>query len=498
MPAKARSASDLGQANVALNEQLGLLFAAPARKIFGVHELVASVRTQLERVFTDIYVEGEVSGYRPAESGHIYFTLKDGSAQLRVVLWRSQARLLRFRPENGMQVIVRGRVTVYDERGEMQLQAEFLEPKGAGALQLAFEQLKARLAEEGLFNPDRKKPIPVLPKRIGIVTSTRAAALRDILNILQRRHDSVNILVYPAQVQGEAAAHEVTAGVRYLNRSAKVDVIIIARGGGSLEDLFAFNDEGLARTVAASKIPIISAIGHETDFTICDFVADRRAATPSEAAEIVVAAKQELEERLSTLHKRLVKAIQYRVLLAHNALSRATQHWAFARMKDSIARRQQVLDDKSHLLIHTQTQNLARWRKQLESVESRLRHQDLRIRLGNVKRELSGHQAGLSAAMTNWLAQRRSRLDRPVEALSRAAEGLALRKRAQWLGLDRSLHAMSPKAVLARGYALVFDRNGALVKEASQLTPGDTVRTELSSGRFTSEVQKVERTDDSS
>jgi exodeoxyribonuclease VII large subunit len=482
---------------MASSEQLGLLFA-PVRRIFAVRELVAAIRTQLERSFTDIYVEGEVSSYRPAESGHIYFTLKDASAQLRVVLWRSQARLLRFRPENGMQVIVRGRVTVYDERGEMQLQAEFLEPKGAGALQLAFEQLKAKLAEEGLFNPDRKKPIPVLPKRIGIVTSSRAAALRDILNILQRRHESVNILVYPAQVQGETAAHEVSAGVRYLNRSAKVDVIIIARGGGSLEDLFAFNDEGLARTVVASKIPIISAIGHETDFTICDFVADRRAATPSEAAEIVVAAKQELEERLSTLRKRLAKATQYRMLLAHNALSRVTQHWAFARMKDSIARRQQVLDDKNHRLIQAQTQNLARSRKQLEAFDGRLRHQDLRVRLSNMKRELSGHGTSLLGAISSLLAQRRGQLGRPVEAMSRAAESVILKKRAQWLGADRSLQAMSPKAVLARGYALVFDRNGALVKEASQLNPGEMVRTELSEGRFTSEVRDVERTKKSS
>lgn len=481
---------------MALSEQLGLTFAAPARKIFAVRELVAALRTHLERSFTDIYVEGEVSNYRPAESGHVYFTLKDGSSQLRVVLWRSQARLLRFRPENGMQVIVRGRVTVYDERGEMQLQAEFLEPKGAGALQLAFEQLKAKLAEEGLFDAGRKKPIPALPKRIGIVTSSRAAALRDILNILQRRHESVNVLIYPAQVQGDGAAHEISAGVRYLNRSGKADVIIIARGGGSLEDLFAFNDEGLARTVVASKIPVISAIGHETDFTICDFVADRRAATPSEAAEIVVAAKQELDERLSTLHKRLVKATQYRLLLAHNALSRITQHWAFARMKDSIARRQQALDDKVHRITHAQTQNLARLRKQLESLDSRLRHQDLRVRLSNVKRELNDRETALATVMGNLLARGRERLHEPIVSLGRSAETLMLQRRSRWLALDRSLQAMSPKAVLSRGYALVFDANGALVKNASQVEAGDRVRTELAQGRFTSEVQNVDKTDE--
>jgi exodeoxyribonuclease VII large subunit len=475
-----------------LSEQLGLAFASPARKIFAVRELVSAVRTHLEHSFTDIYVEGEVSNCRPAESGHIYFTLKDGSAQLRVVLWRTQARLLRFRPENGMQVIVRGRVTVYDERGEMQLQAEFLEPKGAGALQLAFEQLKAKLAAEGLFDAGRKKPIPELPKRIGIVTSSRGAALHDMLNILQRRHESVNVLIYPAQVQGEGAASEVTAGIRFLNRS-KVDVIIVARGGGSLEDLVAFNDEGLARTVAASKVPVISAVGHETDFTICDFVADRRAATPSEAAEIVVAAKHELDDRLAALHKRVIRATQYRLLLAHNALSRLMQHSAFARMKDSIARREQMLDDKVHRIVQAQTQNLTRIGRQFEALDSRLRHQDPRVRLGNVRRELSNREAALATAVSDFLARRRERLNQPVASLGRSAETLLLQRRSQWLGLDRSLHALSPKAVLERGYALVFDESGKLVKEAAQLKPGDNLRTELSRGRFTSEVRDVDK-----
>jgi len=304
------------------------------------------------------------------------------------------------------------------------------------------------------------------------------------------------VLIYPAQVQGEAAAGEVSAGVRFLNRSGRVDVIIIARGGGSPEDLFAFNHEGLARTVAASKIPVISAIGHETDFTICDFVADRRAATPSEAAEIVVAAKRELDDQLATLHKRLFKATQYRLLLARNALSGLTQHPAFARMRDSIARRQQRVDEKLHRMVQAQTQHLNRLRRRLETIDTRLRHQDMRIRLGNVRRELSSREASLSLAMSNWLTQQRTRLDRPVDALSRATESLILKKRAQWLGLDRSLQAMSPKAVLSRGYALVFDANGALVKRASQLAAGDRVRTELGEGRFTSEVQDVDKTDE--
>jgi exodeoxyribonuclease VII large subunit len=477
---------------MAENEQLGLTFAAPARTIYPVRELVMAVRTSLERSFTDIYVEGEVSNFRPATSGHVYFTLKDATAQLRVVLWRTQVRLLRFRPENGMQVIVRGRVTVYDERGDLQLQAEFIEPKGAGALQLAFEQLKAKLAAEGLFDPGRKKPIPALPRRIGIVTSSRAAALRDILNILQRRHETVNVLIYPTQVQGEGAAGEISAGVRFLNRSGRVDVIIVARGGGSVEDLFAFNDEGLARTIAASQVPVISAVGHETDFTICDFVADRRAATPSEAAEIVVGAKAEIDEKVSALRKRLIKATQYRLLLAQNALSSLRQHSAFARMSDSIARRGQLLDDKVYRMVQAQARNLARIRRQLDVLDSRLRHRDVRLQLGEIRRGLNARQAEMSVAIANGLNRRRSRLEWLDQALGRALQTILMRRRSEWLGLERSLHTLSPKAILGRGYALVFDENGTLVKQAAQLKAGEVVRTELGQGRFTSAVQRVE------
>src|SRR3954451_13919935 len=282
-------------------DQLGFSFEqAPSRRIWRVADLVSAVRTTVERGYTDVWVEGEISNFRPSDSGHLYFTLKDGDAQLRIVMFRSQARLLRFRPEAGMQVIARGRVTIYDARGELQLSAEFMEPKGAGALQVAFEQLKAKLASEGLFAADRKKPLPALPRRIGIVTSPRGAALQDMLNVLRRRHENIHILIFPAQVQGEAAAAEVASGIRYFNRTTlaaeqRVDVIVVARGGGSVEDLAAFNDEALARTVAASKIPVISAVGHETDFTICDFVADLRAPTPSAAAELVVRSRHELD-----------------------------------------------------------------------------------------------------------------------------------------------------------------------------------------------------------
>ncbi|HXZ28278.1 MAG TPA: exodeoxyribonuclease VII large subunit, partial [Terriglobales bacterium] len=285
--------------------QLDLTFQMPQRQVWTVRDLMGALRATLERDYGDVWVEGEVSNYRPAESGHLYFTLKDGEAQLKVVMFRSQARLLKFRPEHGMQVLARGRVTLYEARGDLQLSAEYLEPKGAGALQIAFEQLKARLQAEGLFEAARKRPLPALPRSIGIVTSPRGAAIQDILNILKRRHESVNVLIYPAQVQGETAAAEVAAGVAWFNRAANVDVIVVARGGGSLEDLAAFNDEALARAIAASQIPVISAVGHETDFSIADFVADLRAPTPSAAAELVVREKQAVVDSLAQLRARL-------------------------------------------------------------------------------------------------------------------------------------------------------------------------------------------------
>ncbi len=456
-----------------------------------MRELVAAVRTQVERAFTDIYVEGEISNYRPAESGHLYFTLKDSSAQLRVVMWRTQARLLRFRPENGLQIIARGRVTVYDERGDLQFQAEYLEPKGAGALQIAFEQLKAKLAAEGLFDPSRKRPIPVLPRHIGVVTSSRGAAIQDILNILRRRHQSVSVLIYPAQVQGESAAAEVSAGVRYFNRHGKVDVIMVARGGGSFEDLFAFNDEGLARTIAGSTVPVISAVGHETDFTICDFVADLRAPTPSAAAELVVGSQQELSEKVVSLRRRLAQAVNYKLLRAHNALSRLTQHAAFARMRDSIARRQQRLDDLLYRMAQSQAEALKNLSRRLGDAATHLRGHDPRVRLGMMRRQLDGQTAALHSSVMRGLVGRRNQLAGLTIALGRAGETTLLRRRAHWQQLHSSLEALSPKAILARGYALVFDDEGRLVKQVIQLKPGSWVRTQLGRGEFTAKIDQV-------
>src|SRR6266581_4727452 len=318
------------------SDQLGFSFRPADRRVWTVRDLVVAVRTHIEREYSDIWVEGEISNFRAHDSGHLYFTLKDQSAQIKAVMFRSSARLLRFRPENGMQIVLRGRVTIYEDRGELQISAEYLEPKGAGALQVAFEQLKAKLEAEGLFDSSRKKAIPVLPSRIGIVSSPQAAALRDILNILRRRHRSANVLIFPAQVQGEAAALEVSAGVRYFNKARNVDVIIVARGGGSAEDLAAFNHEGLARAVASSEIPIISAVGHE------------------------------VEEQAEGLQQRLVRAIRYRLLMGRQVLTELAQHGAFARMMDAINQRQQKLDDLQYRVDRAERQILERSRRRLE------------------------------------------------------------------------------------------------------------------------------------
>jgi exodeoxyribonuclease VII large subunit len=453
-----------------LTDQLGFNFRPPERRVWKVRELVASVRGQVEREYPDAWVEGEISNFRAPESGHLYFTLKDGNAQIRVVMFRSSARLLRFRPADGLQVVVRGRVTIYEDRGELQIAAEYIEPKGAGSLQLAFEQLKAKLEAEGLFAPERKKPIPTLPARIGIVTSPQAAALRDILNILHRRHHSVNVLIFPAQVQGDAAAFEVAAGVRFFNQQKKVEVIIVARGGGSAEDLASFNNEGLARTVAASEIPVISAIGHETDFTIIDFVADLRAPTPSAAAELVIRSRQEIEDKASALHARLERAMRYRLLIGRQALTQLAQHGAFARMMELIRQRQQKLDDLAHRMELAERGLLEKYRRRWETISAAVRHYDVRLVLGGMRRELDTRTTALASVMRNLLLQKRVRMER----------------------METALQSLSPVAILDRGYALVFDSEGKLLKDADGAKIGEEISARLARGRIQAAVTKKE------
>ena len=460
-----------------MSDQLGFQFRPPERRIWTVRALVSAVRSHIEREYSDCWVEGEVSNLRIPDSGHLYFTLKEESAQIRVVMFRSSARLLRFRPENGLHVTVRGRVTVYEDRGELQISAEFMEPKGAGALQLAFEQLKARLQTEGLFEASRKKPIPPLPQRIGIITSPQGAALRDILNILARRHGSANVLIYPVQVQGDSAPGEVMAGLRYFHQdfrpSGAVEVIIIARGGGSAEDLAGFNHEGLARAVADSTIPVISAIGHETDFTIIDFVADLRAPTPSAAAELVIRSRQEIEAQAEDLYRRLERGLRYRLLIARQELTGRAQHGAFARMMDGIHRRQQKLDEQRFRLEKAERQLLERCHRRCENVSSTVRHYDARRRLAAIRQQLQAQVANLAAATRTQLLEIRGALDRRTA----------------------SLEALSPVAILNRGYALVFDAKGRLVKDAARLNAGDDLSARLARGRVRARVTATERSE---
>ena len=454
-----------------LGSQLDFIFEdpVPARRIWPVTELVNQVRAFVERSYADIWVEGEISNYRPAPSGHIYFTLKDEDAQLPVVLFRRQALLLRFPPADGLHVLVRGRVSVYEQRGQMQLVAETMEPVGAGSLQLAFEQLKERLRAEGLFDTDRKRPLPAFPRTAGIVTSPTGAVIRDFLNIVRRRHSGLNVLLYPVSVQGEAAPAEIEAALADLNKSNLVEVIVLARGGGSLEDLAAFNSERVARAIASSGLPVVSAVGHETDFTIADFVADLRAPTPSAAAELITEAQHNVAEYLAAQSHRLERAARYQLLHARQCFTDLAFDRAQSRIAALLHRFAQRLDELAFQHEFTVTAQLHRYQlRAAELTAAVLRHDPRRA---------------LALAREHLLALR-ARLDRGIERLAHSsAAGLS--------ALDARLHSLSPLAVLDRGYALVLSADGALVRSAARLNAGDTVTTRLADGAFTSSVETV-------
>jgi len=451
--------------------QLGFTFetAKPQRRIWRVSELAAELRAQVERAFSDLWVEGEICDLRPAASGHVYFTLKDDSAQLSVVLFRSQARLLRFRPEDGLHILLRGRLSVYEQRGQMQIVAEHLEPVGAGSLQLAFEQVKRQLQREGLFDAERKRPLPAFPRCVGIVTSPSGAVIRDFVNIVRRRHAALQVLLYPALVQGEAAAAEVESGIAWFNRTREADVIVIARGGGSLEDLAPFNSEFLARAIARSEIPVVSAIGHETDFTIADFVADLRAPTPSAAAELITTAQHNVEERLEELSQRLARAARYSLMQARERFSRLSSDAAFARMRDSLNRRQQRVDELTFRMESA-------WRRQHLTATQRLQQLTAAV---------------LRHDVTNRLALNRHRLDSLNARLERAQTSLATLRHSKLDALEKRLNSLSPLGILNRGYALVYDQSGALVKDAISVQPKQKLFTRVAKGSIESSVTKI-------
>jgi len=434
-----------------------------------VRELVGRVRELVEQEYSDVWVEGEISNFRPAPSGHVYFTLKDADAQLPVVLFRRQAMLLRFRPEDGLHVLARGRVSVYEQRGQMQLVAETMEPVGAGSLQLAFEQLKARLKAEGLFEAERKRPLPAFPRTVGIVTSPTGSVIRDFLNIVARRHSGLSVLICPASVQGDSAPAEIAEALAELNASGLVDVIVVARGGGSLEDLAAFNSERVARAIAASRLPVVSAVGHETDFTIADFVADLRAPTPSAAAELITEAQHKIAEHLAEKSRRLERAARFQLLLARQRLTRLPVSRAEGLVSALLYRLEQRLDDLSFRMEAAVSSQLRERKSQVFELTAAVLRHDPR-------------QA---------LAKARERLVLCGTRLERSLERTLHRSAARLSALDARLHSLSPLAVLDRGYALVLDANGALVRSTSQLARGDKVTTRISDGAFVSRVEST-------
>jgi exodeoxyribonuclease VII large subunit len=437
--------------------------ARPERRGLTVSQLTARIQGRLESEFADVWVEGEISNCTIPASGHWYFSLKDDNAQIRAVLWKTAARLVKFRPCDGMKVLVRGAVRVYAPKGEYQISADVIEPLGKGSLQQAFEDLKFKLEKEGLFDPSRKRPVPMLPRRIGIVTSPTGAVIQDILRILSSRFANVEVLLFPARVQGEAAASEIVQGLKALGRVSGLEVIILARGGGSLEDLWAFNEEIVARAIAASPVPTISAVGHETDFTIADFVADLRAPTPSAAAERVVKAKADLVDRIDALERRLHAAVQVRMTRVRARVSSLTSHRVFAAEQGRVRQHAQRVDD----LVHRSERGL---HGVVDRRRERLRRTRERLEAFHWERQIARHREGL-----------RKDLQR-LEAGMR--KGIAVRRAA--LGTNAGkLDSLSPLAVLSRGYALVWDeRRGGLVRRAADLAAGDPLRVRVHDGEL--------------
>jgi exodeoxyribonuclease VII large subunit len=446
------------------------------RRIFTVQSLVGEARQLIEQHFADVWVEGETSNLRPAASGHLYFTLKDADAQLNVVLFRRQASLLRFQPQDGMAVLTHGKISIYENRGQLQLVADLLEPLGAGALQIAFEQLKAGLAAEGLFAAERKLPLPPFPSTLGIITSPTGAVVQDMITILSRRNPRLNVQLYPAVVQGENTAAEVIAGITWFNNQLTegkptAEIIVLARGGGSIEDLWGFNDEALARAIVASDIPIVSAVGHETDFTIADFAADLRAPTPSAAAELVTAAQFRIGDHVAELAHRVFRACRYQLMRARERFAQLSADAVLEGFEHDLGRRLQRLDDQ-------------RFRLQ-SAMEHMMRD---RFRDATLLRERMMRQD-----VTQRLAQIHARLARATARLAQAPQLQLHSRRARLLSAQARLESLSPLAVLGRGYALVFNAQGGLLTNAADAAPGDTITTRLAHGELSATVKAIRK-----
>jgi exodeoxyribonuclease VII large subunit len=442
---------------------LAALFAE--RRVLTVSEVTEQIKETLESEFFALHVQGEVSNYKRHQSGHWYFTLKDSHSQLRAVFYRQWNRLMRFEPENGLEVRLRGRLMVYEPRGEYQIVVEVMEPLGVGALQLAFEQQVRRLAAEGLFDEARKKKLPLLPRRVGIVTSPVGAALRDMLQILGRRNRGIDVMITPVRVQGAGAAREIVDAIRLLNKHAKkpgneIDVIIVGRGGGSIEDLWAFNEEPVARAIYESEIPVVSAVGHETDYTIADFVADYRASTPSAAAEIVAAELSDLEARIERLQEALARAMN------HSLLARKS------RLRDLVEGRGFSETAKTVLSLSSKCRELER--RAAEALRARVRGSDSRFQDARRRLEATDFRA--------LIAIKSGRLDSLDQRLARAVQRRFDSKSHDLAVASSKLDMLSPLAVLGRGYAMVKDETGNLVSRAAMVKTGQKLALRFEDG----------------
>jgi len=442
--------------------------AAPERHVYSVSELTSGIRAAIEDRFGQIWLEGEISNCKVWNTtGHMYFTLKDEGAQIKAVMFRTQVRYLRFKPEDGLHVVARGRLGVYEPKGEYQIVCEHMEPHGLGALQLAFEQLKKKLAAQGLFDPARKRPLPALPRRIGIVTSLDGAALRDILKVLRRRAPNASVLIRPARVQGEDAAPDIATGIRMIARVPGVDVIIVGRGGGSIEDLWAFNEERVAKAIAASPVPVVSAVGHETDVTIADFVADLRAPTPSAAAEMVVAAKQEFCNRIDRLGARLRAAARADLEKRRNRVHTLSSRRGLASFTTRLAMRGRHVAEVTHQFRAAIRGAIGARARVHRGLRQRLEQRDLARRLASIHGRLTAAEGRLSGAAR--LTQHRA------DARFRTLAG--------------RLETLSPLAVLGRGYAVCWNGSKtAIVRSAASVAPGDAVQVTLAHGELGCQV----------
>jgi exodeoxyribonuclease VII large subunit len=435
-----------------LRKKLRIEDSASSEKVYTISEITRLIKQELERAFPLLWVEGEISNFHRHRSGHLYFTLKDEACQLRTVMFRSEAKQVPFEMKDGLQVVCRGHINVYEPRGEYQLVVEVVEPKGKGALQLAFEQLKEKLKKEGLFDPKFKKKLPLLPKKVGIVTSPRGAAIIDIIRTLERRFARLRILIYPAQVQGEGAAKEIIEGIDYLGGLPDIDVIIVGRGGGSIEDLWAFNEEAVARAIFRCPVPIISAVGHEIDFTISDFVADIRASTPSAAAEMVIEKEESFKEIIENLGQRLAHHQKYFLQKQKQMVFGLTHHRVFQNMKVTLLNLEQKIDElemKAWNVLKNRQQQIAEGKSRAVFLEEKMR---------NILRRMLQHF------------------------------------QAKWEKLSSELHNLSPLNILKKGYALCWrEASQHLIRKIEEVEKDKEVTVSFYKGEFTCLVKKINR-----